>query len=145
MGVQNPSSQVLEFLTVTSLPFREVNDEETRRIVRSHAIRDANRRKRMKPATNDTEPRRKSGNHASRPLPQSSFTTKFRLNGKNAKARQRRGSQEETINGLRIVPGSGIFDPFDTLPIKIGPRQKALINYRKTDPLLSKSIGVNFC
>ena len=130
MGSQSQQGQVLQFLTVTSLPFREANDEESRRIVRSHAIRDANRRKWLKTNTQATSSKKPPQKPFSKPLPQSSFTTKFRLNTKIPKAHDQKSSPEETTLGLQIVPRSGAFDPFDTLPIKIGPRQQALIDYR---------------
>lgn len=144
MSVDTPFGQVLEFLTVTSAPRQGINGEEARRIVRSHAIRDANRRKRLKEAT---EPKKIRGAATYKPPPQSSLTTKFKLNKKPAKERKVAPQEYDEWNGsylshgtsrrplnhtLLISVGNGGFDPFDTLPIKIGPRQQALINYRKS-------------
>jgi hypothetical protein len=142
MAVETPSGQVLEFLTVTSVPYRAVNDEEARRIVRSHAIRDANRRKRLKSAT-DTKKIR--GPTDQQPVPQSSLTTKFKLNKNPPKDKKETPPKpEEWIesclaggNALKsfhpsftFALGAGLIDPFDTLPIKLGPRQQALLTYR---------------
>jgi hypothetical protein len=145
MGDETPSGQVLEFLTVTSLPHRGVNDEEARRIVRSHAIRDANRRKRLK---DGSEVNKLHGAAWQQPPTQSSLTTKFKLNKKPAKEKKetplqpeieewtkcalaRRDLQKSSNSALNFALGMGQFDPFDTLPIKLGPRQQALLDYRK--------------
>ena len=61
-------------VTTTALPIHEVIHEDSRRIVRSHAIRDADRRKRLGPTTGgEVRPRNLV------PAPQSTFITKFRL------------------------------------------------------------------
>jgi len=151
-GDESQSTQLLEFLTVTTLPTRAANDEESRKIVRSHAIRDANRRKRQLPGTEAKKIPQKSLPKA-RPPPQSNFTAKFRLDGKTKKGKinlpalttkgegdvdKRLTALSSEIRALGIrspilaVPGAARFDPFDTLPVKIGPRQQALIEYRKS-------------
>lgn len=139
--------QVLEFLAVTGLP----HDEEARRIVRSHAIRDANRRKRA-PGGVTAEKIAEKG--PLKPLPQGSFTAKFRLDAKSkrkvdvhkanvAENRGVDGSIEALAKEIKILnrksrkpipafPGGGRFDPFDSLPVRIGARQQALIQYRKS-------------
>lgn len=145
-GVETASGQVLEFITVTSLPSRGVNDEEARRIVRSHAIRDANRRKRLKTVT---ETRKTGGPATQAPPPQSSLTTKFKLNKNPPKDNSedtkenppkdeelfefylaRRPAPKSFRPSLSLVLSAGAFDPFDTLPIKLGRRQQALLDYR---------------
>jgi len=152
-GDESQSTQLLEFLTVTTLPTRAANDEESRKIVRSHAIRDANRRKRQLPGTEAKKIPQKSLPKA-RPPPQSNFTAKFRLDGKTKKGKinlpvlttneegdvdKRLTALSSEIRALGIprspilaAPGAARFDPFDTLPVKIGPRQQALIEYRKS-------------
>jgi len=139
------SQQVLKFLPVTGLQ----RDEESRRIVRSHAIRDANRRKRVTPGE---IPRKIPDRERLKPLPQAQLTTKFRLDTKpkrktvvhqvpgkeyrdlddslealavEIKAPTRRGQS------IPIIPRVGRFDPFDTLPVRIGAKQQALIQYRE--------------
>lgn len=67
----SPTTQMLEFLAVTGLPA----SPESRRIVRSHAIRDANRRK--KETKKECSPERKPTNAPS----QQSFTSRFRIRG----------------------------------------------------------------
>ena len=143
MDAETSSGQVLEFLTVTCLPHRGVGNEEARRIVRSHAIRDANRRKRSKA---DLEGKQTRGAATQEPPAQSSLTTKFKLNKKPAKERKkttppRNEEWEYFLAGtalrrvsssiLTLAPGIGEFDPFDSLPIKLGPKQQALLDYRK--------------
>jgi hypothetical protein len=144
MAVASQSGPVLEFLTTTTLPFHEVIDKETRRIVRSHAIRDANRRKRL---GTGLEGKVQGGHALAAPAPQSNFTTKFRLDTKSSK----RSSKSQSVSSnessdsqavkktpkwrqeaLWIVPSAGSFDPFETFPIKLGPKQQALIHYRKS-------------
>lgn len=157
MGVDTPSGQVLQFLTITSLPRRGVNDEEGRRIVRSHAIRDANRRKRLNA---DTEPKKIRGATAHKTPSQSSLTTKFKLNKTPPREKKAtpRGDEEwhkchlshktpkRSFNpSLIISVGNGAFDPFDVLPIKIGPRQQALINYRKPFYMHDSNLDTLIC
>jgi hypothetical protein len=43
----------------------------------------------------------------------------------------RRDLRRSTNSALNFALGMGQFDPFDTLPIKLGPRQQALLDYRK--------------
>jgi hypothetical protein len=146
MAITSQSRPVLEFLTTTTLPFHEVIDDESRRIVRSHAIRDANRRKRLGEGG-------KARGHvpaSSSPAPQSKFTTKFRLDTKASKrspgsklvSQNETSDDDDELEALRktqlwrkqallVVPGTGDFDPFETFPIKLGPKQQALIHYRK--------------
>jgi hypothetical protein len=144
---------ILEFLAVTGQP----NDEESRRIVRSHAIRDANRRKRA----TETNPSNAPTKQVVKPLPQANFTAKFRLDGKSTrraavpkggdekekeKHKQRDRSNEDVEESLQALTKALIirrrksmfsmnslerFDPFDTLPIKIGAKQSALLHYRE--------------
>ena len=143
MDAERPSGQVLEFLTVTSLPYRGVNDEEAGRIVRSHAIRDANRRKRLK---SGSEGKRTRGAATQETPTQSSLMTKFKLNKKPAKEKRetlpskneeweyflgRSTLRRSSSSSLTLALCMGEFDPFDTLPIKLGPRQHALLDYRK--------------
>lgn len=146
--VDKESKPVFEFLAVTGLP----NDGESRRIVRSHAIRDANRRKFATQGNQDAAPRKAGG----KALPQATFTTKFRLNGKSTrKTVVPKETVKKNTNGLdenadnNILPLTGSlktinrqrksvlaissleqFDPFDSLPIKIGSKQSALLHYR---------------
>lgn len=142
MSAENHHSPVLEFLTVTSLPHSGVADQETRRIVRSHAIRDAIRRRRLRQIS---EPRKIRG-LASEPPAQGSLTTKFKLNQRPANGQKRvpvkDEEQDETCISQKALRKScsltytsaldaGHFDPFDTLAIKLGPRQRALLNYRE--------------
>jgi hypothetical protein len=142
MGVETSSGQVLEFLTVTSLPYRGANDEEARRIVRSHAIRDANRRKRLK---HPVETKKTKVSAVTAPPPQSSLTTKFKLNKKPPKGKKKPLDEYEEYMERRLVKqaawgsvhpeigimiGAGLFDPFQSLPIKVGPRQEVLLDYR---------------
>ena len=144
MGAETSSGPVLEFLTVTSLPYGGANDKEARRIVRSHAIRDANRRKRLK-AGAETE--KISGTATREPPLQSSLTTKFKLNKNPPKEKKeeqpeyeewsecrlaRKTTRKPLHPTLTIVLGEGLFDPFHTLPIKLGRRQQDLLNYRKS-------------
>jgi hypothetical protein len=146
------SAPILEFLAVTGLP----NDEESRRIVRSHAIRDANRRKRAIETNQNSAPSKQ----VARPFPQATFTAKFRLDGKSTrkavaptvvdKEKVRRKQQQkndadidESLQALTeaIVTRrrESMFsmsrlerlDPFDTLPIKIEAAQSALLHYRE--------------
>ena len=149
MGAETSCGQVLEFLTVTSLPYRGTNDKEARRIVRSHAIRDANRRKRLKPGAETKH----IGTATKEPPLQSSLTTKFKLNKnppKTKKAKKEAPPEYEEWLENRLAHktarkplhptlifglGEGLFDPFHTLPIKLGRRQQDLLYYRK--PLLS--------
>jgi hypothetical protein len=147
MAVTSHSGPVLEFLTTTTLPFHEVIDDESRRIVRSHAIRDANRRKRLGPGVDGKA--RGQVLASSVPVPQSKFTTKFRLDTKASKRapKTKSVSKNETTSdedeleapaktqpwrkqALLVVPGTGNFDPFETFPIKLGPKQQALMHYR---------------
>ena len=149
MAVASQSGPVLEFLTTTTLPFHEVINEETRRIVRSHAIRDANRRKRL---GGTLEGKSWGGNApvAPAPAPQSKFTTKFRLGTKpskrvpKTKPVSKSGSRDENAElealkkpqkwrqqALLVVPSVGNLDPFETFPIKLGPKQQALMHYRR--------------
>jgi hypothetical protein len=158
------TTQVLEFLTVTGLPA----SSESRRIVRSHAIRDANRRKKAPPPAKNEGDGREQGRGTLKPLPQGTFTTKFRVGGKEKKKVSKDGkdggkdggvkrggkeNQDEDADGdvgrrlealakeikelnrknrsIPVMAGVGKFDPFDTLPVKIGERQQALIQYRK--------------
>ena len=146
MAATSHSGLVLKFLT-TTLPFHEVVDDESRRIVRSHAIRDANRRKRLGPGVDGKA--RGQALASSAPAPQSKFTTKFRLDTKALKrapktkpvSQNETASDEEELGtpaktqpwrkqALLVVPGAGNFDPFETFPIKLGPKQQALIHYR---------------
>jgi hypothetical protein len=148
-------AQVLQFLPVTGFPA----DSESRKIVRSHAIRDANRRKRApQSAKNAGEEKRET----LKPLPQGSFTAKFRIAGKvNSKGERKKKvvseekEEKENIDGdeevysrlkaltkeirelnrkktIPVMTGVGKFDPFDTLPVKIGQTQQALIQYRQS-------------
>jgi hypothetical protein len=139
-----PSGPILEFLTTTTLPFHEVVNEESRRIVRSHAIRDANRRKRL---GTSVEGQIRKGIPA--PAPQSKFTAKFRLDTKpkqppkakslskdetrdrNGKLDGQENSQKWRQQAFSFVPDVGNLDPFETFPIKLGPKQQALMHYRK--------------
>jgi hypothetical protein len=145
-------TQVLEFLAVTGLP----HDEESRRIVRSHAIRDANRRKHAPGGATAPKITEKG---PLKPLPQGNFTTKFRLDTKSkrkAAVHKNIGDENKDVDGsiealakeIKILnrksrrsvaafPGGGRFDPFDSLPVKIGPRQQALIQYRKSKKIYS--------
>lgn len=68
------SEPEFQFLTATG-PFRVANDEESRRIVRTHAIRDANRRKRLGVQLD-------KATASPTPVPQSRLTMKFRLDSK---------------------------------------------------------------
>lgn len=150
------SSQILEFLAVTGLP----HDEESRRIVRSHAIRDANRRKR---ATSAAVPKKSQDGERPKPLPQAILTTKFRLDikqkckpgvppGSSNKDRDLDGRMDalaeeiKALNqkrrGIPSLPGGGRLDPFDTLPVKMGTRQQALLQYRESS---GNSIYFNRC
>ena len=154
MAITSQSGPALEFLT-TTLPFHEAVDDESRRIVRSHAIRDANRRKRTGQVLLDGKAR--AGNVPA-PAPQSRFTSKFRLDTKSSK----RGPKSKSVSGtesrkeddeveelaktqpwrkqaLLVVPGTGNFDPFETFPIKLGPKQQALMHYRTVTRLFSSS------
>jgi hypothetical protein len=149
MGVET-SGQVLEFLTVTSLPYRGANDEEARRIVRSHAIRDANRRKRLKPGA---ETKKTKVSAVTAPPPQSSLTTKFKLNKKPPKGKKKTLDEYEEYMGhvvkqaawsslhpeIGLVIGAGLFDPFQSLPIKVGPRQEVLLDYRMCFSIYSQT------
>jgi hypothetical protein len=145
MVVASQPGPDLEFLTTTTLPFHQVIDEESRRIVRSHAIRDANRRKRLGITLDG-----KNRGGSSAPAPQSKFTTKFRLDTKPSKRDTRTKllskSDTEDENGepdaliksqkwrqqaLLFVPDVGNLDPFETFPIKLGLKQQALMHYRK--------------
>lgn len=139
MVVDNPAGPVLEFLTFTSLPHRR--DGDAQRIVRSHAIRDVYRRKQLGAGK---APKRVRGGGAASPPSQSSLTSKFKLNKKSAKPKepakdeeyrdQRLSHRDPEISfhpSLSIVIGAGIFDPFNTLGVELGPRQKALLDYRK--------------
>lgn len=141
--------QVLEFLAVTGLP----HDEEARRIVRSHAIRDANRRKR---ALAGAAPQKMAEKARLKPAPQGNFTAKFRLDTKLkhvSKVDLHRNTKKEKKNvdgSLKVLaeeakmisrksrkpiptlPGGGRFDPFDSLPVKIGSRELALLQYQST-------------
>lgn len=143
MGAERPTGQVLEFLTVTSLPHRGVDDEEARRIVRSHAIRDANRRKRLKAGP---EARQISGAAPPELPAQSTLTTKFKLNKKPVKDKKEaflpRNKEWECFlatntlmrssrSSLTLALGMGEIDPFDSLAIKLGPKQQAMLDYRK--------------
>lgn len=134
------SKPSLEFLLVTGLS----NDEEFRRIVRSHAIRDANRRKRANQTTNF-----RKAPEADRPPLQNSLTTKFRLSNKSKiKSSLPENDVQEDDLAARIksfqtvvqqdnivstmTSGLRRFDPFDTLPVKIGARQASLLQYRES-------------
>jgi hypothetical protein len=133
--------QVLEFLTVTGTPERgTAGDEESRRIVRSHAIRDANRRKKKGAKNTPVKV-------SAKPLPQSNYTAKFRVVSKPKRkvnenhldeADEVDKSLEELSNQIRfsrksihIAPGGSRFDPFDTLPVTIRPHEAALIEFSK--------------
>jgi hypothetical protein len=144
MVVDNPAGPVLEFLTFTSLPHRK--DGDAQRLVRSHAIRDVYRRKQLGAGI---EPKRVRGAGTAGPPSQSSLTSKFKLNKKSAKPEEHVPAKDEERRdrrlshrdpqmlfypSLSIAIGPGIFDPFDTLGVKLGPRQKALLDYRRLIP-----------
>ena len=138
MAPGTQSRPVFEFLT-TTIPFHEATDEESRRIVRSHAIRDANRRKRLG-VTSEGKSR------VAAPAAQSKFTAKFRLQTAERtpkpKILSKDSSQGNKGNSrgmhslkwrqqsLLFVPDVGNLDPFETFPIKLGPKQQALMHYR---------------
>jgi hypothetical protein len=175
MAIASHSQPELEFLTTTH-PSSQANDEESRRIVRSHAIRDANRRKKL-----GLEPGKSHGSVMTTSPSQSQLTTKFRLHTKTLNRaaklkaepmREERGTEvlpsihakfgSNTFKGLMkygkspqgkpagaehgrkiptsanppwkeaipVVLGAGDYDPFDTLSIKLGPKQQALMHYR---------------
>lgn len=147
---QNQPTQVLEFLAVTGVPkrgSRSAADAESRRIVRSHAIRDANRRKKCHPET--YLPKKTPAR--SNPLPQSNFTAKFRVAKRKKKIDKVEKVEEvekfldvdESLksllqeivskrkNQIVVLSGNSRFDPFDTLPVTIGSRETALIHFRK--------------
>lgn len=151
--VVSPAKQILEFLTFTDVPSREADDGEARRIVRSHAIRDANRRKKYNPESRSKKgPSRVMG----APLPQKNFTSKFRVEQKPKggvktniqvvenedlevevdsklevlSARMKTLSKRPRINEIPRMPGPARFDPFNTLPVTIGSSQQALLEYR---------------
>ena len=138
--------QELEFLTVTVLPQgARGHDEESRRIVRSHAIRDSNRRKRLSPL-HDNEQLHETP--ISIPRPQSNFTSRFRLDKKSknkADSAQNKEVDEMLKSTSKHVTtldrqklqvqrsfGFNLFDPFDTLPSGIGPRARAFVESRKS-------------
>ena len=142
MSAEPQRGPVLEFLTITSLPHSGVADKDTRWIVRSHAIRDANRRKRLREVPEQSKLR----GLALEPPAQASLTTKFKLNKKPTKCQKRTtgkdGEQNEIFLSQKALRKSGSstytfaldtgsFDPFDTLAIKLGPRQQALLKYRE--------------
>jgi len=136
------SGQVLEFLTVTT---HITNDEESRRIVRSHAIRDANRRKKLgvnkNPISEIAPPKTK---------PQSTFTAKFRLHKEKPSKKvapsgvkgDAEGKDEEGLSKAlspllrhRKIPSFSLleqieFDPFDVFPIKLGLSARAGVSER---------------
>lgn len=133
--------QELEFLNVTILPNRPPgHDEHSRRVVRSHAIRDANRRKRLALPPNSEQV---SDNSSSKPKPQSSFVAKFRLD-KKAKRKSSPVRDKEVDSNFHEISESTLvvegqpqqldmflssddLDPFQTLPGSIGPRARLIL------------------
>jgi len=142
----NPQTgQELEFLNVVILPNNtHGRDENSRRIVRSHAIRDANRRKRLEPSQSSEHVLR---NSESKPKPQSNFVAKFRLDkkqkGKAVHAREGEvdKSHQDVADKVKPVEGQPQrlqrslnperFDPFHTLPGDVGPRVRAIVESGK--------------
>ena len=158
MAVTAHPGPILEFLTTTTLPFHEVIDDESRRIVRSHAIRYANRRKQLGPGVEGKAPGQPLTSAV--PAPQSKFTTRFRLDTKASKRtpKSKSPSKNQTTSdaddlkataktqpwrkqALTVVPGTGILDPFEAFPIKLGTKQQALIHYR----MLPNSLNLLAC
>jgi hypothetical protein len=144
-----------QFVT-TTLSSHGAKDKETQRIVRSHAKLDANFRKRMLPSTNVQETAKSV---LPEPLaPQSHFTTKFRLDKKaTPRCRTKSPTSPTKVLGacnsanhykaikdipdinlgywrqpvLQIQSVNDAYDPFDSLPVRLGRKQRALIQYRR--------------
>lgn len=152
-NVNPESGQQLEFLNLTILPQKgHSHNDETRRIVRSHAIRDANRRKKLgAPLHNNKEASEKS---KSKPQPQSNFTARFRLD-KKPKTKAKLRDVDESFQAIstnisaleirpqhvRMSPSSDKFDPFDTLPSEMGPRAKTIVESRMKHHILLESLA----